>query len=161
MRAILVGVCALLLAACNPVAVMDDTAASIEQFHSHWNAGNTDAIWDATHSEFRRGPSKDEFSAAMAGFAETLGDVESSQRGGFNINTANGVTTTVITMNTRFTNGEGVEQFTYRTQGDAQRLIYYYVESDLLNDVKPGDVEGADYYPLEKSAAESDKEPAS
>jgi len=160
MRAILAGLMALVLTACNPVAVMDDTSGAIEQFHDHWNAGNADAIWNATHRDFREGPSKEEFRAAMAQFADILGDVESSERDGFNINTENGVTTTVITMDTQFANGEGIEQFTYRTQGDEQRLIYYYVESELLNNVKPDDIDGADYFELDDAQADPVEKPA-
>lgn len=160
MRVILAGLAALILTACNPMEVMDETEGAIAQFHDDWNAGNADAIWATTHREFREGPSQEEFRAAMAGFAQVLGDVESSERQGFDINTSNGVTTTVITMNTQFANGEGIEQFTYRDQGETQRLVYYYVESDLLNGIKPGEVAGADYYSPEETEAEAEPRPA-
>ena len=137
MRRLAIGLAALLLAACNPMEVMDETSGAIEEFHEHWNAGDVDAIWNSTDPEMRDGLTQDEFRATFVRFTETLGNVESSEREGFNLNTNNGVTTTVITMNTQFANGEGVEEFTFRDQGDAQRLLSYFVESEALNNAKP------------------------
>ncbi len=132
------------LVACNPVEVMGDSDAAIEQFHEHWNGGNFDAMWRATHPDFRTGLTKDQFDKLMGDFGEVLGAVESSERESFNINTQNGVTTTTIVMRTRFSNGEGIEQFYLRDSGEAQKIIYYYVESPLLNDYAAP--EGADEY---------------
>ncbi|MDE1468385.1 hypothetical protein [Aurantiacibacter sp. D1-12] len=144
MRNLLLMTAVLGLSACNPVEVMGDSDTAIEQFHDHWNAGNLDAMWHATHPEFRTGLTQQQFDKVMGDFGGVLGEVESTERESFNINTQNGVTTTTIMMRTQFANGEGVEQFFLRGHGEEQKIFYYYVESDLLNGYTAP--EGADEY---------------
>jgi hypothetical protein len=117
--------------------VMDGADSEIETFHERWNDGDVDAMWRGAHSDFRRGLTRKQFRELIGDFEKVLGDVQSSERESFNINTHNGVTTTQIRMRTQFANGEGLEKFTLRTQGETQKIIYYYVESPLLNAYDP------------------------
>ena len=144
MRNWLVMAGALVVAACNPMEVMGDSDDAIERFHTHWNAADHEAMWRGVHPDFRAGLTQDQFGSLMSDFAEVLGPVESSERESFNINTENGTTTTTVIMRTQFANGEGVEQFFLRDHGEAQKIVYYYVESDLLQDFTAP--EGADEY---------------
>lgn len=143
---LIIGLC-LLMAACNPLAVAETSDREIERFHQRWNAGDVEAIWRGAHPDFRTGPTREQFAEAVALMNEALGDVQSSEREGVQINTVNGETTAQILMRTQFANGEGLETFTLRGEGEALHLLYYHVESSLLDAFAAQKPEGIDVYP--------------
>ncbi len=134
MRKFLVVLVSFVLVACNPMQVMEQADSEIAVFQDRWNDGDVDAIWKMVHPDFRKDMPRDEFNEVFEGFKGALGAVESSKREGFNINTNNGVTTTVITMRTQFANGEGMERFTLLDRGDTQKIVGYFVDSYLLDE---------------------------
>lgn len=142
MRAIFVGMAALLLAACNPFSQMDDADAQIETFHAHYSSGDFDAIYQMAAPEFRESVSQDGWNELMQFVSAGLGAAEDSSQTGFNINTDNGVTSTTITRETSFALGEGTETFTFTGSGEDMRLIGWEVQSETLE--KPADGEPAD-----------------
>ncbi len=128
----IIGAAALLLAACNPIAVLDETGTEIEQFHADMQAGDMDALWDITHQQFRDATPRKQYEHIFALLGGALGEHESSERDTFNINTNNGVTTADVVMTSRFTNGEATETFHWIQEGTDWKLLGYFVESPLL-----------------------------
>ncbi len=121
---------AMLLAACNPMAQLDGVEEKVEQFQQTYNSGDAEALYGLTSDEFRSVTTPEEMEALVALVTEKMGGVESSERTGFNIDAQTDVTTTVVTMNTAFERGEGVETFTFHGQGGDIRLVGWNVESD-------------------------------
>jgi len=129
---------ALLLSACNPMAQLDGATDEIEQFHATYNEGNSRALYGQTGQEFREVTTAQDMDALVAHVTERMGKMESTSRQGFNINTNNGLTTTVVTMNTVFENGEAVETFTFRGSGEDLRLVGWNVDSsNFQGDAEP------------------------
>ncbi|WP_299193067.1 hypothetical protein [uncultured Erythrobacter sp.] len=120
---------ALLLAACNPMAQLDGATEEIERFHSTYNQGDARALYGQTGQEFRDVTAPEDMDALIEHVTEFMGKMESTSREGFNINTNNGMTTTVVTMKTVFEKGEAIETFTFRGQGEDLRLVGWNVDS--------------------------------
>ena len=120
---------ALLLTACNPMAQLDDATAAVERFHTTYNAGDARALYGQTGDEFREVTPPEAMDALVAHVTDRMGKMESTERDGFNINTNNGVTTTVVTMSTMFEKGEATETFTFRGTGEDLRLVGWNVDS--------------------------------
>ncbi len=132
MRMILGGATALLLVACNPIAQMNDADEQIDLFHERYSAGNYEAIYQDATPEFREVAEPEEWATMMRVVSGRLGAVTESSQSGFNVNTNNGVTTTTITRDTIYENGEGAESFTYVGSGDEMALLSWEVVSDEL-----------------------------
>lgn len=132
LKAFFVGLAAFVLAACNPVEVLDETDTLVDRYHAHWNGGRIDPIWIEADEEFRSNVSKAQYSALMADFQQIFGDIKNSERQSFNVNSDNGVTTVKVAMNTQFANGTGVEKFEFIERDGKMGLKAYHVESGLL-----------------------------
>ncbi|MEP2357964.1 MAG: hypothetical protein ABJQ41_02990 [Marinomonas sp.] len=130
--AFFVGMAAFMLAACNPVEVLDETDTLVDRYQAHWNGGRIDPIWIEADEEFRGNVSKAQYAALMTDFQQILGDVKKSERASFNVNSDNGVTTVKVAMNTQFANGTGVEKFEFIEREGKMGLKAYHVESGLL-----------------------------
>ncbi|KEO87466.1 hypothetical protein EH30_07505 [Erythrobacter sp. JL475] len=122
-------VAAALLSACNPMAQLEQSEAKIEKWHATYNEGDARTLYGLTSQEFRDVTSIDEMNQLVALVTDKMGKVSSSERAGFNINTNNGVTSTVVTMKTMFEKGEGTETFTFQGNGDDTRLVGWNVDS--------------------------------
>jgi hypothetical protein len=123
---------ALLLAACNPMEELDDADKAITQFHRQLDQRDFDGIWRATHGDFQAGQPREAYDAFMEAVRDKLGEAESSERQGFNINTNNGVTFVTVNMLTRFEEGEANEVFVFRRDGERLKLVNYNVNSQAL-----------------------------
>ena len=93
---------ALLLAACNPMAQLDDAESRVEAFHETYNGGDARALYGKTGDEFREITSPEQMDELVAVVTDRMGKVVSTEREGMNINSNNGVTTTTVTMKTMF-----------------------------------------------------------
>lgn len=123
---------AVLLAACNPIAQMNDADEQIDLFHERYSAGEFDAIYRDSAPEFREAVKQDEWANLLQTVSGRLGAVEDSSQTGVNVNASNGVTTTTITRDTTYEQGEGTETFIYSGSGDDMALMNWEVVSDQL-----------------------------
>jgi hypothetical protein len=128
----LVAATSLAVAACNPVAQIGEADSQIDQFHEHYAAQDSAAIYAMTAPEFREVTSEAEWAAIMGHTYQVLGPVADSSQTSFNINTNNGVTTTVVVRDTTFANDEGTETFTFFGTGEGMALGGYNVQADAL-----------------------------
>lgn len=126
---------AMLLAACNPMAQLDDSEAAITKFHETYNTGDARALYGLTSAEFREATPAKDMVALVESVSERMGAVQSSEREGVNLNTNNGLTITTITMKTQFEKGEGIETFTFHGTGDDLRLVGWNIDSPNFADI--------------------------
>ena len=147
---------ALFLSACNPMAQLDGAEAKIAQFHSVYNDGDARRLYGVTGEEFRAVTTPEQMDELVTLVAGRMGQVESTERAGFNINSDNGVNMTVVTMTTQYEKGEATEIFTFQGDGETMQLVGWNVESDNFLDGGDGG-DGADDAPVEDAL---DAEPA-
>ena len=120
---------ALFLAACNPMAQLDNSEQQIARWHETYNDGDARALYGQTGDMFRDVTTPEQMDDLVALVSERMGKVESTEREGFSINTDNGVTTTVVTMKTQFEKGESTETFTFHGTGEEMALVGWNVDS--------------------------------
>jgi len=123
---------ALGLAACNPMENLEEATDQIDRFQTHFSFGEIDEMYKMVGREFRDTTSRDDFDEMVALISNRLGTVESTQRQSFNVNTTPMGTATVIVMQTDFEQGQGVETYTFRGNGQDMALIGWHVNSERL-----------------------------
>jgi len=133
MRAFLVTLCAAaLLTACNPVANLNQGEEQIAQFHDRYARGEYAAIYRAAGPQLRESATPDQFYDLLKVVAARLGDIQETERVGFNVNTNNGVTLTNVVMASTFELGNAQETFTFTGNGDNMKLVGWHINSDRL-----------------------------
>lgn len=128
----LVGAFAVLLAACNPIANADEAEQQIANWQKLYNEGNADGLYASTGAGFREVASKEQIEDLLTIFSARLGRIESSERSGINVSTKNGLTETVITMETTFEQAVAAEIFTFHGHGEDMEIVGWQVNSDRL-----------------------------
>jgi len=107
---------------------------AIAQFHEHYNQSKFEEIWKGADPRFRDAGKRETYDQFMAKVRGKLGQVVKSSESGFNIQQLNMETICYITEATTFENGEGVEQFSFKINGNQALLVGYNVNSnDLIN----------------------------
>ena len=132
MRYKVFGLAALLLAACNPVAQMEGGEERIAEFQAAYSQSDLDALYALVGPEFRKISDREDFANLHGMIHGRLGDVVSSERVGFSVNTSPMGTMTVVTMETQFEDGVGLESFTFLGSGEDLVLEGWNVNSDRL-----------------------------
>ena len=136
-------IAAMALSACNPLENLEVAEQRVESFEQAYSSENVDRLWRMTGKQFREVTTKEEFADFNLVFNTRLGAIESSERSNFNVNTNNGVTRTVVVMDTVFEQGEGVQTYTFEGHGDDMQLLGWKVNSPLLavtaDDLQPGE----------------------
>ncbi len=141
MRKFIMAGVAMLLAACNPMANMSAADDKIAAFQETYSRGDDRALYGMVSSEFREQMSREQFDDMLTVLRTRLGPVEDSERNGFNVRSTPLGTVTVITMETQFGKGEGVETYTFKGQGEDMTLAGWRVASNRLvltaDDLRP------------------------
>ena len=120
------------LSACNPIANIDGAENKIKEFQKVYNDGKPDALYRMTGDQFKKISSREEFQTIYDVIDARLGQVATSERINFNLNSNNGVTTTVIVMETSFEQGEGTETYTFHGHREDMQLVGWQVNSPRL-----------------------------
>lgn len=131
-RPFLIAIASVILAACNPIANYDQGGEEVERWHRLYSENDGDRLWGMTGEKFREVTTREEFDDLLTVVNARLGKVTSTDRGGFNVNSQLGGTTTVITMNTEFEQGSGQEVFTFLGKGEDMELVGWTVNSQRL-----------------------------
>ncbi len=126
---------AMFVAACNPMAQLDTAEDEIAQFHTIYNSGDSRALYGLTAQEFRDNTSPAQMTELVSLVTERMGKAGGSERTGFNVNSNDGDTYTVVTMTTSFEKGDAVETFTFTGTGDDMALVGWNVDSPNFQDV--------------------------
>jgi hypothetical protein len=128
---LILGAATALLASCS--AGKDEAAATqaVVQFHHQLDAGQFEAIYDASAPEMKTSTPKASFVRFMDAVHRKLGAVKEAKQQGWGVNYTNGVGTVTLSYQTQFASGSGTEQFVYRT-GAAPSLVGYHINSTDL-----------------------------
>lgn len=128
----LIALMSVALAACNPMENLSQTEDKIAQFERLYSSGKVDALYGMTGTAWREVSTREEFDDLHRVVSTRLGKITASERSNFNINTSNGLTTTVIVMDTTFEHGTGTQTFTFHGNGEAMELVGWNVNSPRL-----------------------------
>ena len=107
--------------------------AQVTIFHDRMNVDRFDEIYESAHKDFKSNTPQETTDKLFSAIKRKLGRIESSEIINWNLNTHNLVTTVVLIYETKFTEGEATETFTYRIDGDQASLYGYNIDSlDML-----------------------------
>ncbi len=132
-RLMVVALLGTLLSACNPSVNIETAERQIKTFHSRYNDGAVDTLYDIAGDELRKTTTREEMADFVTVVSTRLGKVEMSEQVNWNVAFNNGVSSTVITMETDFEKGEGLETFTFQGTGDDLELVGWLVNSPRLS----------------------------
>jgi PBP1b-binding outer membrane lipoprotein LpoB len=127
-----VAVMALFLGGCSMAQDKSVAEGAVNDFHQRLDKGDFEGIYSAAHPDFKAASTKKDFVALLAAVHRKLGNFQSDEETNWNINSSNFTTTVVLVYKTKFDNGDGVETFTYRIQGDQALLYSYNINSPTL-----------------------------
>ena len=127
---ILIG--ALILTCCNPVKSTAEADKAAVELHALFDAEDYGKIFDTAHADFKASQPKAETINFLRSIREKLGTIKSTNRTGWQANSVNMKTNVVLTFETEFENGKGVETFTYRIENGKATLLGWYVNSKAL-----------------------------
>lgn len=124
---------ATLLAACNPVANLETGEEQIGEFQSLYSEGNIDGMYEATGQVFKENMTVEEMTDLYVLLDQRLGDINSTERTNFSVNSTPQGTNTVIVMTTKYDQGTGAETYTFLGNGEEMELVGWHVASERLN----------------------------
>jgi hypothetical protein len=116
---------------CNPIKAKQSGEAAVKQFHEQLNKGDFKGIYAATHADFKTASTEKDFIALLDAVHRKLGLVQSSEPDGWQVN-ATGHVEVVLVYKTKFAEGDGVETFNYRIEGEKSVLVGYNIASNAL-----------------------------
>jgi hypothetical protein len=101
---------------------------TVPAFHAQYDRSDFEAIYKNARDEFREATSRDDFDKFMSAVRRKLGKVKSSSRQTWNVNVGTGGTRIVLTFQTEFEYGKGIETFTFLNG----KLLGYNINSNTL-----------------------------
>ena len=120
------------LVGCNPVKGTAEADKAAAEFHALFDAEDYDQIFDTAHADFKASQPKVDTINFLQSIRDKLGPVRTTNRAGWQANSVNMKTNVVLTFDTEFENGRGVETFTYRIADGSASLLGWYVNSNAL-----------------------------
>lgn len=128
---LIAGAATALLAGCS--AGKDEAAAeqAVVQFHRQLDAGQFEAIYDASGPDMKASTPKASFIRFLDAVHRKLGAVKGTKAQGWGVNYTNGVGSVTLNYQTQFASGSGTEEFVYRT-GTTPTLVGYHINSTDL-----------------------------
>ncbi len=108
-----------------------DTA--VAEFHRHLNAGQFDAIYDASNRAFQQSGDRQELLKFFAAIHTKLGNAGTANRKVINVNTTTSGTFVTVSYETAFEKGSAIETFTWRKSITGElTLVGYNINSKAL-----------------------------
>jgi hypothetical protein len=104
-----------------------DTA--IVDFHKQFNEQKFKELYTAGHADLKAAATEADFLKLLEAVHRKLGKQVKSTEAGWRVNTFNMKTSAVVTQNTEFEQGKGVETFTYVVSGTSCTLQGYHINS--------------------------------
>lgn len=132
MRFLLV-VVGLLLAGCSMSKDTELAEAQVPSFHEQWNSGRFDDIYSLSSQDLKAATSQQDFVSLLEAISRKLGKVKTSSKATSNTD-YNHITGTFVSLTYKsvFDNGPADEQFIYRLDHGAPKLVEYHINSIAL-----------------------------
>lgn len=123
----------LLLAACGMFDSVKVAEAEVEAFHSRYNDGRHREIYLQADAILQQTASEAGFMASIQAIHRKLGNLVEATRTDFQAGWDSSIGQYVsLTYQSRFTQGEGVEEFVWHVDGGAAKLVRYNISSSAL-----------------------------
>ncbi|MEQ1934374.1 MAG: hypothetical protein ABL962_10940 [Fimbriimonadaceae bacterium] len=103
--------------------------AAIVDFHAKFNDAKYKEIYTASSADLKKASPEADFIKFVEAVHRKLGKHNKSTEAGWRVNTFNFKTTAVVTQNSEFELGKGVETFTYLIDGASCTLQGYHMNS--------------------------------
>ena len=122
----------LLLAGCSASANIDAAKAGVQRFHDMLNASQFQAVYDQSDAAMQAASSKDRLIQFLSAVHRKLGAAGKSTLQNWNVNYTPTGQFVTLTYQTTFASGPGDENFIYKIDGGAAKLVGYHINSDAL-----------------------------
>jgi hypothetical protein len=129
---LVVALVAVLLIGCHPVKNTQAAEQAVTAFHQQLDTGDFKGIYAATHADFKKAATEKEFVDILEAVHRKLGNIQSTQRATWNINSYNFQTNVSMTYDTTFEQGKAKESFNYRIEDGKAVLRGYNINSPTL-----------------------------
>jgi len=124
---------AIVLAGCADTARdISSARAGVTRFHQQLDAGKFDEIYNEAAPEFRSATTHEDFLAFAGAVHRKLGAVRDATQTNFSVNWTTSGTRVVVDYTTKFDQGDAVEHFTWKIDGDKAVLVGYNINSKAL-----------------------------
>ena len=127
-----IGLFALLIAACSGGEDLARAEKAIDRFHQELNAGQIDRIQSEASSDWKNAAPTKESLQFLSAVRSKLGAFHSGKQAGWTVNYGTNGTMVVVQYNSRFAKGEAVETFTFRNSDKGSELVGYNVNSKVF-----------------------------
>ncbi|MDN3645138.1 DUF4019 domain-containing protein [Pontixanthobacter aestiaquae] len=128
-RAFIVFFATLILAACGVQENIEEGQTEVRNFQFHYDAREFEDIWARSSSKMKKAIKKEDFLDLLANIRRILGKNVESTQSGWKLEKVPQGNFLVITMQTQFERGTGVEIFTLERVGDIIKVAGYHVDS--------------------------------
>ena len=129
---IICGFALLSLLGCSASADMDRAEAAVAHFHQQLDAGQYQAIYEASGEEMKKATSQAELVRFLDAVHGKLGKYLSGKRVNWKVNYGAGGETVILDFQAEFENGEASEDFLFHIVDDKPILIGYHVNSNAF-----------------------------
>lgn len=146
----------LFLTSCNPVKSTAEAEKAAAEFHTLFDAEDFEQIFDTAHADFKSSQPKVATINFLRSVREKLGPVKSTNRTGWQAKSFNMKTNVVLTFETEFENGRGVETFTYRIADGSAILLGWHVNSNALIVTQSKEEQAGDRQPATRPESDSE-----
>jgi Protein of unknown function (DUF4019) len=129
---ILIFAVAALTVSCSLTKGKEQGERAVEQFHQQFNAGQYQEMYQQSDDKFREAATEEEFVQLLEAVKRKLGSVGKITQSGWQINATPLGTVVSLGYEVEFSDGKGVEQFSFLISGEQAKLLRYDVNSPLL-----------------------------
>ena len=121
-----------LIASCSLMKSTKPSEIAVEKFHSQYNQKQFSEIYSQADEKFKGSATEEQFLTLFENLYKKLGTVNQANKVQWNVNATTSGTFVTLTYDTEFSEGKGIEQFVFLTNGDEVALYNYNVNSPLL-----------------------------
>ena len=123
---------AALTVSCSLTKGKEQGERAVEQFHQQFNAEQYQEIYRQGDDKFREAVSEAEFVEFLGAVKRKIGSVSKATQSGWHVNATMMGTVVTLGYEVEFSDGKGVEQFSFLVSGEQAKLLRYDVNSPLL-----------------------------
>jgi len=117
---------------CGAQKDIEAASVAVAQFHGQLDHQDYRTIYKNADERFRGASKQNDFFALITAIHNKLGTVQRSSRQGFFVNFNTSGTSIRLTYATKFSGGDGQEEFLWSKSGDNFRLLGYHINSNAL-----------------------------
>lgn len=114
---------------CSSADAMKKAGPAADLFHQQFNAKQYTEIYEKADDEFKKVVTQEKLNELLDAVHRKLGNFQQAKQTGWYFNTTPLGTVVTLTYDVDFSDGKGTEQFIYKVNGDAVKLLNYNINS--------------------------------